>query len=92
MATQLQPLHRQIPAEVETLATQEGLPRDRVYEIYLAEQAKLARGAKIMTFVPTLVLRQVRCRIRQARYEADGGEQCAHSPEGGRKLDERRAG
>jgi hypothetical protein len=50
-------LSGELPTEIEQLAQARGLAADWVYEIYLAEYARIARTAKIMSFVSILAWR-----------------------------------
>lgn len=54
-------------AEIESLARETDMPVELVQEIYTSERAKLERTARIKTFVPVLVHRQVKALLREQR-------------------------
>ena len=54
-------------SEIETLARETNTPVATVREIYTTEHAKLARVAKIKTFIPVLIRRHVKELLRSRR-------------------------
>ena len=57
-------------AELERLARETDMPVALVEEIYTSERAKLEKTARIKTFVPVLVHRQVKALLRERRLRA----------------------
>jgi len=51
--------------EIELLARETQLPRELVAKIYSSERAKLERTARIKTYVPVLIHRQVKALLRE---------------------------
>jgi hypothetical protein len=54
-------------AEIENLARETDMPVEVVQQIYTNERAKLERTARIKTYVPVLVHRQVKALLREQR-------------------------
>jgi len=54
-------------AEIEKLARETDMPVEVVEQIYTAERAKLERTARIKTYVPVLIHRQVKALLREQR-------------------------
>jgi hypothetical protein len=50
--------------EIELLARESRMPRELVAKLYTRERAKLERTARIKTFVPLLIRRQVKALLR----------------------------
>jgi hypothetical protein len=53
--------------EIELLARETQFPREVVAEIYTSERRKLERTARIKTYVPVLIRRQVKALLRKRR-------------------------
>jgi Protein of unknown function (DUF3562) len=53
--------------EIELLVRETHMPRDLVAKIYTSECAKLERTARIKTYVPVLIHRQVKALLREQR-------------------------
>jgi hypothetical protein len=53
--------------EIELLARETHMPRELVAELYSTERAKLERSARIKTYVPVLIHRQVKALLREQR-------------------------
>jgi len=51
--------------EIELLARETHMPRELVAKIYTSERAKLERTARIKTYVPVLIHRQVKALLRE---------------------------
>jgi hypothetical protein len=51
--------------EIELLARETHMPRELVAKLYTSERAKLERTARIKTYVPVLIHRQVKALLRQ---------------------------
>jgi hypothetical protein len=54
-------------AEIESLARETDTPVELVQQIYVSERAKLERTARIKTYVPVLIRRQVKAILREQR-------------------------
>jgi len=54
-------------AEIESLARETGMPVELVQKLYASERAKLERTARIKTYVPVLIHRQVKALLREQR-------------------------
>lgn len=54
-------------AEIESLARETDTPVELVQQIYSSERAKLERTARIKTYVPVLIRRQVKAILREQR-------------------------
>jgi hypothetical protein len=54
-------------AEIESLARETGVPVEVVQQIYASEREKLERTARIKTYVPVLIHRQVKALLREQR-------------------------
>ena len=54
-------------AEIESLARETDTPVALVQQIYTSERAKLERTARIKTYVPVLIRRQVKAILREHR-------------------------
>lgn len=54
-------------AQIESLARETDMPVELVQRIYTAERAKLERTARIKTYVPVLIHRQVKAMLREQR-------------------------
>jgi hypothetical protein len=54
-------------AEIESLARETDMPVELVEQIYTSERAKLERTARIKTYVPLLIHRQVKALLRERR-------------------------
>jgi hypothetical protein len=54
-------------AEIETLARETDMPVEVVQQLYTSERAKLERTARIKTYVPILIHRQVKALLREQR-------------------------
>jgi hypothetical protein len=54
-------------AEIESLARETDTPVELVQQIYTSERAKLERTARIKTYVPVLIRRQVKALLREQR-------------------------
>jgi hypothetical protein len=52
-------------AEIELLARETQTPREVVATVYTRERAKLERTARIKTYIPVLIYRQVKALLRQ---------------------------
>ena len=55
--------------EIELLAHETDMPLELVAKIYTSERAKLERTARIKTYVPVLIHRQVKALLR-SRHRA----------------------
>ena len=51
--------------EIELLAQETHMPRELVAKIYSSERARLERTARIKTYVPVLIHRQVKALLRE---------------------------
>jgi hypothetical protein len=51
-------------AEIDLLAQEMHTPRELVAELYASERAKIERTARIKTYVPVLIHRQVKALLR----------------------------
>jgi hypothetical protein len=69
LAAHSQTVNRPIDAEaeIESLARETDMPVAVVQQIYTSERAKLERTARIKTYVPVLIHRQVKALLRQQR-------------------------
>jgi Protein of unknown function (DUF3562) len=54
-------------AEIESLARETDMPVEVVEQIYTSEREKLERTARIKTYVPVLIHRQVKALLREQR-------------------------
>jgi hypothetical protein len=54
-------------AEIELLVSETQMPRELVKLVYSSECAKLERTARIKTYIPVLVHRQVKALLRERR-------------------------
>jgi Protein of unknown function (DUF3562) len=54
-------------SEIELLAQETDVPIDIVHQIYEAEHARLDRVARIKTYVPVLIRRQVKALLLSHR-------------------------
>jgi len=54
-------------AEIKNLARETDTPVELVQDIYISERAKLEQTARIKTYVPVLIHRQVKALLRQHR-------------------------
>jgi hypothetical protein len=54
-------------SEIELLAQETDVPIDVVHQIYEAEHARLDRVARIKTYVPVLIRRQVKALLLSRR-------------------------
>jgi uncharacterized protein DUF3562 len=59
--------HTNADAEIESLARETDMPVELVEQIYASERAKLERTARIKTYVPLLIHRQVKALLRERR-------------------------
>jgi hypothetical protein len=57
-------------AEIEILARETAMPLALVEEIYSSERARLERTARIKTYVPVLIHRQVKAILREHQAAA----------------------
>jgi Protein of unknown function (DUF3562) len=51
--------------EIELLVRETQMPRELVAKLYSSERAKLERTARIKTYVPVLIHRQVKALLRE---------------------------
>jgi hypothetical protein len=51
--------------EIELLARETHMPREVVEPLYTRERAKLERTARIKTYIPVLIHRQVKALLRE---------------------------
>jgi hypothetical protein len=51
--------------EIELLARETHMPRELVAKLYTSERARLERTARIKTYVPVLVHRQVKALLQE---------------------------
>ena len=51
--------------EIELLARETRMPRELVAKLYTNERAKLERTARIKTYIPVLIHRQVKAMLRE---------------------------
>jgi uncharacterized protein DUF3562 len=51
--------------EIELLARETRMPRELVAKLYTSERAKLERTARIKTYIPVLIHRQVKDMLRE---------------------------
>jgi Protein of unknown function (DUF3562) len=51
--------------EIELLARETHMPRELVAKLYTSERAKLERTARIKTYVPVLIHRQVKALLQE---------------------------
>lgn len=56
-----------IDTEIELLARDTRTPRELVARLYAIERAKLERTARIKTYVPVLIHRQVKALLQEQR-------------------------
>ena len=54
-----------VDTEIELLAQETRMPRDLVARLYTSVRAKLERTARIKTYVPVLIHRQVKALLRE---------------------------
>jgi hypothetical protein len=54
-------------AEIKDLARETDTPVEVVQDMYISERAKLEQTARIKTYVPVLIHRQVKALLRQHR-------------------------
>ena len=54
-----------VDAAIELLTRETRMPRELVERLYSSERAKLERTARIKTFVPVLIHRQVKALLRE---------------------------
>jgi hypothetical protein len=54
-----------VDTEIELLARETRMPRELVARLYSSERAKLERTARIKTYVPVLIHRQVKALLRE---------------------------
>jgi hypothetical protein len=54
-----------VETEIELLARETSMPRDLVARLYTSVRAKLERTARIKTYVPVLIHRQVKALLRE---------------------------
>jgi len=54
-----------VDTEIELLARETHMPRELVAKLYSSERAKLERTARIKTYVPVLIHRQVKALLRE---------------------------
>jgi hypothetical protein len=52
--------------DIELLARETRMPRELVAKLYTNERAKLERTARIKTYIPVLIHRQVKAMLREA--------------------------
>jgi hypothetical protein len=52
-------------ADIELLSRETQMPRELVETIYTAELAKLERNARIKTYIPVLIHRNVKALLRE---------------------------
>lgn len=57
----------QVDAEIDLLAGEMDMPREFVAELYAKERAKMERTARIKTYVPVLIRREVKALLRDQR-------------------------
>ena len=64
-----QPINRpaNADAEIQSLARETDMPFELVQELYTSERAKLERTARIKTYVPVLIHRNVKALLREQR-------------------------
>jgi Protein of unknown function (DUF3562) len=55
----------EVHTEIELLARETRMPRELVARLYASERAKLERTARIKTYVPVLIHRQVKALLRE---------------------------
>jgi Protein of unknown function (DUF3562) len=51
--------------DIELLARETRMPRELVAKLYTNERAKLERTARIKTYIPVLIHRQVKAMLRE---------------------------
>jgi Protein of unknown function (DUF3562) len=56
-----------VDAEIEFLARETQSPRELVETLYARERAKLERTARIKTYIPVLIHRQVKALLQERR-------------------------
>jgi hypothetical protein len=54
-----------VDTEIELLTRETRMPRELVARLYASERAKLERTARIKTYVPVLIHRQVKALLRE---------------------------
>jgi Protein of unknown function (DUF3562) len=54
-----------VDTEIELLAQETRMPRDLVARLYTSVRAKLERTARIKTYIPVLIHRQVKALLRE---------------------------
>jgi len=54
-----------VDTEIEMLARQTQMPRELVARLYSSERARLERTARIKTYIPVLIHRQVKALLRE---------------------------
>jgi hypothetical protein len=54
-----------VNADIEILSRETQMPRTLVATVYAAELAKLERNARIKTYIPVLLHRHVKARLRE---------------------------
>ncbi len=54
-----------VDTEIELLARETRMPRELVARLYTSARAKLERTARIKTYVPVLIHRQVKALLRE---------------------------
>jgi Protein of unknown function (DUF3562) len=54
-----------VDTEIELLAQETHMPRDLVARLYASARAKLERTARIKTYIPVLIHRQVKALLRE---------------------------
>jgi len=69
-ATGDQPANRSADAEIEILARETAMPIEIVQRIYTSEREKLERTARIKTYVPVLIHRQVKALLRERQLSS----------------------
>lgn len=57
----------QVDTEIDLLAGEMDMPREFVAELYAKESAKIERTARIKTYVPVLIRREVKALLRDER-------------------------
>jgi hypothetical protein len=54
--------------DIELLARETRMPRELVAKLYTSERAKLERTARIKTYIPVLIHRQVKAMLREQHH------------------------
>jgi hypothetical protein len=57
-------------AQIESLARETDMPVELVHQIYTSAREKLERTARIKTYVPVLIRRQVKAILREQRVSS----------------------